>query len=121
MVVVVVVACIVHGCNLFSHYCQTAVQTEQASSGESIQRSADYCSNASSHEIVQAKDLLSSRHAPTKRGDSYIKAILHAERKGVAALRSVAEMLRKRAEDSMITIAKYIRDIENASSSFVSS
>ena len=48
-------------------------------------------------------------------------AILHAERKGVAALRSVAEMLRKRAEDSMITIAKYRRDIENASSSILSS
>ena len=46
-----------------------------------------------------------------------MKVILHAERQGVAALRSVVEMLKKSKYDMMKLIAKYRSLYEDANSS----
>jgi hypothetical protein len=47
-------------------------------------------------------------------GVKYLKAILVVERKGVAALRSVADMLRKNTVDSIKYIAIYRRELDKA-------
>ena len=43
-----------------------------------------------------------------------LKAVLYAERQSVAALRSVADMLRKSAEDSIKSMVEYQRVIDEA-------
>ena len=69
-------------------------------------KSSDISSDASSHSR-QPRPLLSSN-------SKYLKAVLYAERQGVAALRSVADMLRKSAEDSIKSMAEYQRVIDEA-------
>ena len=68
--------------------------------------SCDPSSHSSSHCIVEA-NLLNSPPRTTHACDKYINVVLHAERKGVAALRSVAEMLKKRTDDTLKRIAMY--------------
>jgi hypothetical protein len=65
----------------------------------------------------------SSTPRTTYTSVKYLKAILVAERKGVAALRSVADMLRKSMEDSIKSIVIYRRELDKAAarSSFGSS
>jgi hypothetical protein len=44
----------------------------------------------------------------------YLKTVLVAERKGVSALRSVADMLRKNTKDSIKSIAIYRCELDKA-------
>ena len=69
--------------------------------------SCDPSSHSSSHCIAEANNLLNSPPRTTVACDKYINVVLHAERKGVAALRSVAEMLKKRTYDTLKRIAMY--------------
>ena len=56
-----------------------------------------------------------SRPAAVLTNDKYLKVVLYAERQGVAALRSVADMLRKSEEDSIKSMDKYQCIIDEAS------
>jgi hypothetical protein len=62
---------------------------------------------------TKANDL-SSPPKTTYIGVKYLKAILVAEREGVAALRSIFDMLRKSTEDSIKYIAIYRRELDKA-------
>jgi hypothetical protein len=55
---------------------------------------------------------LSSTPRTTYIGVKYLKAVLVAETKGVAALRSVADMLRKSTKDSIKSIAIYRHELD---------
>ena len=88
----------VHCCKLFSYYFQTAHKTKQASSEGRTQRSSELSSSAASHSNVEANNLLSGQPR-TPTGEKHLRALLSAERQGVAALRSVADMLKKSAEN----------------------
>ena len=55
-----------------------------------------------------------SQPTPILINDKCLKAILSAERQGVAALRSVADMLRNSSEDSTKSMAKYQLVIDEA-------
>jgi hypothetical protein len=57
---------------------------------------------------------LSSTPRTTYIGVKYLNFVLVAERKGVASLRSVANMLRKSTEDSIKSIAIYRRELDKA-------
>ena len=81
---------------------------KQSSSEERPQKSSDLSSDASSH---------GSRPRPVLTNDKYLKDVVYAERKGVAALRSVADMLKKSTQDSIKAIAKYQRVIDDANRS----
>ena len=81
---------------------------KQSSSEERPQKSSDLSSDASSH---------SGQPRPFLSNDKYLKAVLYAERQGVAALRSVADMLKKSTEDSIKAVAKYQRVIDEANRS----
>ena len=71
-------------------------------------------SNASSQVILLSNHMHGSRHAAVLTNDKYLKAVLYAERQGVAALRSVADMLRNSAEDSIKLMSEYQRVIDEA-------
>jgi hypothetical protein len=58
---------------------------------------------------TEANDLLSSPPRTTYTRVKYLKAILVAKRKSVAALRSVADMLRKGKEDLIKSIYDYVQ------------
>jgi hypothetical protein len=62
---------------------------------------------------TEANDLRSTPRT-TYTYVKYLKVVLVAERKGVAALRSVADMLRKSTEDSIKSIAIYRRELDKA-------
>ena len=81
---------------------------KQSSSEERPTKSSDLSSDASSHSR-QPRPFLSSN-------SKYLKAVLY-ERHGVAALRSVADMLKKSTQDSIKAIAKYQRVIDDANRS----
>ena len=55
-----------------------------------------------------------SRPRAVLTNDKYLKAILYAKTQGVAALRSIGNMLRKSIEDSINSMAKYQRVIDEA-------
>ena len=74
----------------------------------------DVSSNASSQVMLLSNHMHGSRPTAVLTNDKYIKAVLYAERQGVAALRSVADMLRKSAEDSIKSMSKYHRVIDEA-------
>ena len=78
---------------------------KQSSSEERPQKSSDLSSDASFH---------SGQPRPFFSNDKYLKAVLYAERQDVAALRSVADMLKKSTHDSIKAIAKYQRVIDDA-------
>jgi hypothetical protein len=63
--------------------------------------------------ITEANEL-NSPPRTTYIGVKYLKAVRIAKRKGVAALRSVADMLRKSTEDSKKSIAIYRRELDKA-------
>jgi hypothetical protein len=71
---------------------------------------------------TKANDLSSTPRTPYT-GVKYLKVVLVVERKGVAALRLVADMLRKSTEYSIKSIAIYRRELDKAAarSSFGSS
>ena len=98
---------------MFLHYFQIAVQTRQSSEGRPP-KSLDVSSNASSQVMLLSNHMHGSRPAAILTNDKYLKAVLYAERQGVAALRSVADMLRKSAEDSIKSMAEYQRVIDEA-------
>ena len=75
----------------------------------------DISSNASSQVMLLSNHMHGSRPTAVLTNDKYLKAVLYAERQGVAALRSVADMLRKSAEDSIKSMAKYQCVIDEAS------
>ena len=81
---------------------------KQSSSEERPPKSSDLSSDASSHSR-QPRPFLSSN-------SKYLKVVLY-ERHGVAALRSVADMLKKSTQDSIKAIAKYQRVIDDANRS----
>jgi hypothetical protein len=56
---------------------------------------------------TEANDLLSSPSETTYIDYKYIKVVLVAERKGLAALRSVVDMLRKSKGDLIKSMAMY--------------
>lgn len=95
------------------HYFQIAVQTRQSSEGRPP-KSLDVSSNASSQVMLLSNHMHGSRPTAVLTNDKYLKAVLYAERQGVAALRSVADMLRKSAEDSIKSMAEYQRVIDEA-------
>jgi hypothetical protein len=64
-----------------------------------------------SEGTTEANDL-SSPPRITCTGVKYLKAVLVAERKGVAALRSVADMLSKSTEGSIKSIAIYRHELD---------
>ena len=99
---------------MFLHYFQIAVQTRQSSSEGRAPKSLDVSSNASSQVMLLSNHMHGSRPAAILTNDKYLKAVLYAERQGVAALRSVADMLRKSAEDSIKSMAEYQRVIDEA-------
>ena len=68
---------------------------------------------APSKNNVEA-DLLTSPPESIPTGDTYLDALQQVERKSVAALRSVAKKLKKKTEDSIKTIDKYRREIDEA-------
>ena len=109
----IILACIVHYCNSL-HYFQIAVQTRQSSSEGRPPKSLDVSSNASSQVMLLSNHMHGSRPAANLTNDKYLKAVLYAERQGVAALRSVADMLRKSAEDSIKSMVKYQSVIDEA-------
>ncbi len=74
----------------------------------------DVSSNASSQVMPLSNHMHGTRPTPVLTNDKYLKAVLYAERQGVAALRSVADMLRKSAEDSVKSMAEYQRVIDEA-------
>ena len=74
----------------------------------------DVSSNASSQVMLLSNHMHGSRPTPVLTNDKYLKAVLSAERQGVAALRFVADMLRKSAEDSIKSMAEYQRVIDEA-------
>ena len=74
----------------------------------------DVSSNASSQVMLLSNHMHGSRPAANLTNDKYLKAVLYAERQGVAALRSVADMLRKSAEDSIKSMAECQRVIDEA-------
>ena len=80
---------------------------KQSSSEERPPKSSDLSSDASSH---------SGQPRPFLPNSKYLKAVLY-ERNGVAALRSVADMLKKSTQDSIKAIAKYQRVIDDANRS----
>ena len=67
----------------------------------------DVSSNASSQVMLLSNHMHGSRPTAVLTNDKYLKAVLSAERQGVAALRYVADMLRKSSEDSIKSMAKY--------------
>ena len=69
----------------------------------------DVSSNASSQVMLLSNHMHGS--AANLTNDKYLKVVLYAERQGAAALRSVADMLRKSAEDSIKSMAEYQRVI----------
>ena len=77
----------------------------------------DVSSNASSQVMLLSNHMHCSRPTSVLTNDKYLKAVLYAERQGVAALRSVADMLRKSAEDSIKSMAKYQCVIDEANKS----
>ena len=78
---------------------------KQSSSEERPTKSSDLSSDASSHSR-QPRPFLSS-------DSKYLKAVLY-KRHGIAALRSVADMLTKSTQDSIKAIAKCQRVIDDA-------
>ena len=74
----------------------------------------DVSSNASSQVMLLSNHMHGSRPRAVLTNDKYLKAVLYAERQGVAALRSVADMLRKSIEDSINSMVKYQRVIDEA-------
>ena len=74
----------------------------------------DVSSNASSQVMLLSNHMHGSRPAAILTNDKYLKAELSAERQGVAALRSVADMLRKSSDDSIKSMAKYQLVIDEA-------
>ena len=74
----------------------------------------DVSSNASSQVMLLSNHMHGSRPTAVLTNDKYLKAVLYAETQGVAALRSVADMLRKSAEDSIKSMAKYQSVIDEA-------
>ena len=71
-------------------------------------KSSDLCSDASSHSR-QPRPFFSSN-------SEHLKAVLY-KRHGIAALRSVADMLTKSTQDSIKAIAKCQRVIDDANRS----
>jgi hypothetical protein len=71
---------------------------KQSSLEERPQKSSDLSSDASSH---------SGQPRPFLSNEKYLKVVLYAERHGVAALRSVPDMLKKSTYDSIKAIGKY--------------
>ena len=55
-----------------------------------------------------------SRPTVVLTNDKYLKVVLYAERQCIAALRSVADMLRKSAQDSIKSMAEYQCVIDEA-------
>ena len=74
----------------------------------------DVSSNAYSQVMLLSNHMHGSRPTAVLTNDKYLKAVLYAERQGVVALRSVADMLRKSTEDSIKSMAKYQRVIDEA-------
>ena len=74
----------------------------------------DVSSNASSQVMLLSNHMHGSRPRAVLTNDKYLKVVLYVERQGVAALRSVADMLRKSAEDSIKSMAKYQSVIDEA-------
>ena len=75
----------------------------------------DVSSNASTQVMLLSNYMHGSRPTAVLTNDKYLKVVLYAERKGVAALRYVADMLRKSVEDSIKSIAEYQCVIDEAS------
>ena len=63
--------------------------------------SCDSSSYSSSHCISEANNLLNSPPRTTPTSDKYINVVLHAECKGIA------EMLKKRTDDTLKQIVMY--------------
>ena len=93
---------------------QVVVETRQSSSEGMAPKRLDLSSNASSQVMLLPNHMHGSRPRAVLTNDKYLKAVLSAERQGVAALRSVADMLRKSAEDSIKSMAKYQHFIDEA-------
>ena len=81
---------------------------KQSSLEERPTKSSDLSSDASSHSR-QPRPFFSSN-------SKYLKAVLY-KRHGIAALRSVADMLTKSTQDSIKAIAKCQRVIDDANRS----
>ena len=64
--------------------------------------------------MLLSNHMYGSQPTPVLTNDKYLKVVLSAERQGVASLRSVADMLRKSAEDSIKSMAKYQLVIDEA-------
>jgi hypothetical protein len=81
---------------------------KQSLSEQRPQKSSDLSFDTSSH---------SNSLRPFLSNDKYLKAVLCAERQGVASQRSIADMLKKSTQDSIKAIAKYHRVIDDANRS----
>ena len=78
----------------------------------------DVSSNASSQVMLLSNHMHGNRSTTVLTNDKYLKVVLYAERQGVAALRSVADMLRKSAEDSIKSMAEYQCVIDEANKNY---
>ena len=88
-------------------YCFIIFQSVKIMQSSLECRSSEHSSNAPSHGIDEENDQHRSRPRTIPANGKYLRALLSTERQGVAALRSVVDMLKKSTNESMRTIAKY--------------